>query len=73
MKVSFFGASARRFRGDLLFDRTRFEILLVNIDHFGNVGLLGNKNIGWCRATPKLTNISAVIFFDLFGAGGLFS
>ena len=28
---------------------------------------------GWCTATAKLTNISAVIFSDLLGAGGLFS
>ena len=33
----------------------------------------GNTNIRWCRATPKLTNISAVIFSYLFGEGGLFS
>ena len=38
-----------------------------------NVTLLGNTNIRWCRATPKLTKTSSVTFSDLFGACGLFS
>ena len=73
MQISFFGASASRYREKLQVNRTKFQNFLVNKDHVQTkvakklVFFFEQAQIFADQTTPKLANTLAVIFSYSFG------
>ena len=62
MKVSLFGAWARGFRENSLFDRTRFEMCLVNTDHMETWGCWETQILAGVENTKTDKHFSCYLF-----------